>query len=294
MVTDKSGLPWARKLRFYKELGTVGLGFWIRIYVEVCPRFVSPSDPHRRASRCCFPSFLSHQGRPMPEVPSSQSILSATRHQTVEVLIQESQQWLLQHNYGEALATCDRALALQPHSAKAWLCRGRILSLQNRPEDALNAHRKAANLEKTCVAAWYNQAMVLQRLDRSLEAIAALNQALTLYPRFSEGWFKRGQLLEQGEQYQEALLSYNAAIEMNHYWVKATPGKAWERRGACLDVLGNYHAAAEAYAHALREDPQNWRLHQERVQILQKIGHIEDEKPKDVAPKDPESWGWAL
>lgn len=233
-------------------------------------------------------------GRFMTEVPSSQSLLSAARHQTVEVLLQESQQWLEGHRYDEALATCDRALALQPTSAKAWLCRGRILSLQNRPEAALHAHRKAATLDPDCVAAWYNQAIVLHRLGQIAGAIQALDRALELYPQFSEGWFKRGQFLEEVEQYQEAFMSYSSAIDSNRYWVKASRGQAWARRGYCLDVLGKYHAAVEAYSNAIQETPQDWHLHQERVKILQKIGHLEDEKPKPEAPKDPESWGWAL
>ncbi len=263
-------------------------------YMTLCQTQVLLDTLHRPSASSIVSPTPRRPGRFMTEVPSSQSLLSATRHQTVEVLLQESQQWLEGHHYGQALATCDRALALQPDSAKAWLCRGRILSLTNQPEKALNAHRKAAALDKTCVAAWYNQAIVLHRLGQPSEAVLALNQTLALQPQFSEAWFKRGQFLAELEQYQEAFLSYSSAIESNRYWVKASPGQAWAGRGHCLNLLGKYHAAVEAYSNAIKENPQDWHLHQVRVQILQKIGHLEDEKPKDEAPKDPESWGWAL
>jgi tetratricopeptide (TPR) repeat protein len=240
----------------------------------------------------------------MSDSPSSQSLLMATRYQSVELLLQESRQWLQYQRYGEALGACDRALALDPTCVKAWLCRGRILSLDNRHEEALIAHQRAAALEPKTVAAWYNQAIVLDRLQRRTEAILALEKTLELYPQFSEAWFKRGQFLEQLKQYQEAFLSYNYAIEVDHYWVKASLDRAWSRRAWCLNVLGKYKAALDSYEAALRLNSEDLQVQQERVQVLQKIGQIENEKPKPESIPRPQGgtqgdaldspWGWAL
>jgi predicted O-linked N-acetylglucosamine transferase (SPINDLY family) len=84
--------------------------------------------------------------------------------------------------YDEALAAFDRALALKPDLAEAWLGRGNVFVWLKRYEEALAAFDRALALKPDFPEAWNSRGILLIELKRYHEAIDACDKALALNP----------------------------------------------------------------------------------------------------------------
>ncbi len=128
----------------------------------------------------------------------------------------------LLHRFGEALASYDAALALQPRHAMVHFNRGRTLQDMGRFDEALGAYRASLALDPNFALAWNNCGNTLRALKRSDEAHAAYDRALGLAPNHVEALYNRGTLLwaEKG-QYAGALrdLENAARIDPGHDYV---------------------------------------------------------------------------
>jgi predicted O-linked N-acetylglucosamine transferase (SPINDLY family) len=83
----------------------------------------------------------------------------------------------------EALASCDRAIALKPDYAEAYSRRGiALLQHLRRPEEALASYDKAIALKPDNAGSHHNRANALKELNRFDEAVASYHTALTLDP----------------------------------------------------------------------------------------------------------------
>jgi predicted TPR repeat methyltransferase len=80
----------------------------------------------------------------------------------------------------EALAAYERALAIDPGLAEAWLGKGNIFSLLGRHQDALLALDRTLAVEPDLAEAWLGRALVLHDTNRAEEAIAAYRRAREL------------------------------------------------------------------------------------------------------------------
>lgn len=72
--------------------------------------------------------------------------------------------------YEEALAACDKALALDPNYASAWLNKGVALAGLRRDAEALAAYNRVLELDHSNATAWRNKANGLRKLGRTAEA----------------------------------------------------------------------------------------------------------------------------
>ena len=82
----------------------------------------------------------------------------------------------------EAVERFDKALALFPNFAEAWLGRGNALRELKRYEDAFAAYNKAAALKPNLAEAYAGCGKALSELKRHDEAIAAYDKALSCNP----------------------------------------------------------------------------------------------------------------
>ncbi len=83
---------------------------------------------------------------------------------------------------GEALASLDRALILNPDFAPGHYNRGNALFALDRHEEALASFDRTLALEPGHVDAYYNRGNALRELRRHDEALASYRRALTLAP----------------------------------------------------------------------------------------------------------------
>jgi tetratricopeptide (TPR) repeat protein len=97
----------------------------------------------------------------------------------------------------DALASCDRALALRPNYAEAWSNRANALSDLNRPLDAQASYERALAASSTFADAWNNLGLTYVDLNRHADALACYERALSLAPDSAEAHWNRALCLLQ-------------------------------------------------------------------------------------------------
>ena len=112
---------------------------------------------------------------------------------------------------GEALASFDAAIAINPAYAEAWNNRGNALADLRQPEEALAAYGQASALGWRQPQLAYNEANLLQQLGRHAEAVARYRAVLAALPGFHDGWYNLAVLLEKLGQSDEADQAYRRA-----------------------------------------------------------------------------------
>ena len=85
-------------------------------------------------------------------------------------------------DYPQAIASYDRALAINPSFADAWMGKGRALHEQGQYTEALTAFGRSLQLSPNLTVALILQSKTLNILGRRPEAIASLQRALQLQP----------------------------------------------------------------------------------------------------------------
>ena len=145
----------------------------------------------------------------------------------------------------EALAAFDMALRLQPDLAEARLGRGNTLFRLRRYEPALAAYDSAIAANQSLATAWLGRAATLADLFRFDEADAALDRTLAIRPDLARAWLCRGSILRRRGRKGEALAAYEQALACDRKL-----GEAWLARGAVFAELGRYGDALAAYDEA--------------------------------------------
>ena len=84
--------------------------------------------------------------------------------------------------YSEALASLDKAIAIDPYYANIWNLRGGALMELGRNTESLTSYDKALALNQSHEKAWFNRGLVLYRLGRNSDAIVSFDKALVLDP----------------------------------------------------------------------------------------------------------------
>ena len=112
------------------------------------------------------------------------------------------------HQYDEALASYERALALKPDHVAALNNRGNVLSALRRAQEALASFDRAIALRPDFADAHSNRADALLALQRPDEALASADRALALKPGFVEAINSRGNALRGQKRYDEAARAF--------------------------------------------------------------------------------------
>jgi tetratricopeptide (TPR) repeat protein len=181
--------------------------------------------------------------------------------------------------YGEALASYEAALALEPQQPDALVSSAAALRALGRSEEALarasaalvrqptpEAHcqqggalrdlgrlgeavasfDRAIALDPKCVDAHNGRGITLRQLERTTEALASFERALALRPAAAELHNNRGNVLRHLKRLPEALASLERAVELQPRFAAA-----YNNRGLVLQALQRYEEARASYAQAL-------------------------------------------
>jgi tetratricopeptide (TPR) repeat protein len=152
--------------------------------------------------------------------------------------------------FNEALASYDRALAARPDYAEALFNRGITLQELKRFEEALASYDRALLLRPTYAEALSNRGNTLHELNRFDEALASYDRALALQPDHAAALFNRGRTLHELKRFDEALASYDRAVA-----VRPDHAEALCNRGNVLLDLKRFDEALASYQGALAEWP---------------------------------------
>lgn len=170
---------------------------------------------------------------------------------------------LLQQKPEEAVGELERAAALEPGSAGVALDLGRAYEAARKPEKAEEAYRKALRLDEAMTMAHYNLGTMLARLGRRQEAAEHIAIYQAAFQKQQEAAFRGG----------------SRKAEMNLGWValrRGEPERALAQfdrhpedpealRGAAraLVALGRQKEALEKYERAVALAPENAALRYE-------------------------------
>jgi tetratricopeptide (TPR) repeat protein len=184
----------------------------------------------------------------------------------------------------EAVACCDRALALRSNFPEALNTRGHASRALGRIEEAAESFQKAFEQNPEYVAAlanygcalkelrryeqalsvfdkalerspdsatiFCNRAAVLIDLDRPGEALINADKALALAPDSFQAINNRGLALKLLKRPEEALIAYEAALTIDR-----TNAGTWANRGSALADLCRPEEAIASFDHALTLEP---------------------------------------
>jgi tetratricopeptide (TPR) repeat protein len=150
----------------------------------------------------------------------------------------------------EALACFDRAVALDPSNAGAWLGKGDILTRLGEGERARRSYEQGLLLNPRNPHGWRALGAIFLKLGRHADAVQSYDQTLMLDPRDSTSFYHRGNALSHLGQPDEAMTSFDRAIELD-----PTHAQALHQRGVLQFARGNTDNALASFDAALKIEP---------------------------------------
>jgi predicted O-linked N-acetylglucosamine transferase (SPINDLY family) len=190
----------------------------------------------------------------------------------------------------DAFASANRAIALKPDCAEAYLNRGYIYLSRGHHAAALADFDTAAILKKNYEDAHLNRGVALHKLKRFEEALAAYSTALSINPQRSVTYDNLGQTLASLNRVDEALACYNASVKLN----PENP-LAFYNRGIALHQSGRLAEALQSYDSAICIHPAFPEAYNNRGNLLQAMRRLEEayescKKAIDLKPGFPAAY----
>ena len=108
--------------------------------------------------------------------------LSRETSRTIARLLHDAQHLYQAGRLPQAIAACERALALDPRNLDALCAYARLANAADRAEVAADTARRAIAIEPACASARHALGTALRRLGLAHDAIASLGRALELEP----------------------------------------------------------------------------------------------------------------
>ncbi|CAN1210617.1 hypothetical protein TUMEXPCC7403_10505 [Tumidithrix helvetica PCC 7403] len=208
----------------------------------------------------------------------------------VELLLEQGGLLAADNRYAEAIANCDLALEISPHSHLAWYNRGVALDLLGKHQEAISNYNQALSHKDDFHPAHYNLGTSLSMLGRYEEAIAAFNRALNLKPDYHPAFASKGALLNDLGQYEEAISNCDKALAIQPSYIQG-----WFSRGYALESMGRYVEAIKSYDRALEFKPEDHQLWYWRAKALDSLGEYSEaiasyDRALAIRPDDYYAW----
>jgi len=154
-----------------------------------------------------------------------------------------------EQDYGNAITSWEKVLAINPDYHEAWYNRGVALSALGRKEEAIQSYDKAADIKPDYHEAWYNRGGALDDLGRKEEAIQSYDKAVDIKPDYHEAWYNRGGALDALGRKEEAIQSYDKALQIQPDYASAYYNKA-----CCYALQGTIDLAIATLQQAITLD----------------------------------------
>jgi tetratricopeptide (TPR) repeat protein len=154
--------------------------------------------------------------------------------------------------FAEALASYERALAIQPNFGEAHSNSGNVLIALMRYDDALASFDRAIAARPDSAEAHCNRGNALLELERFDDAVAAFDIAIAIQPHFAEAHCGRGTALANLNRFDEAMATFDRAIAIKPRYVSA-----WISRVEALFTCNRSDEAVKSAQAAIDIDPEN-------------------------------------
>ena len=172
-----------------------------------------------------------------------------------------------QGRFGEALALCQQALAIQPEDIEACLLLAEIYVAQGDGAPAMELYGKVIELRPDQALAYYKRGNLLKDREQFEAALADYDRAVTLDPRYAYALCNRGVVLSRLNRMDAALDSYDRAIA-----IAPDDALAQFNRAGVLQQLQQPREALASYDRAVALNPGNVEAHFHRALLLIELG----------------------
>jgi len=169
--------------------------------------------------------------------------------------------------FEEAIASYDRAIALDPANVAAHSNRGCALTCAGDNEGAVAAHDRALEIAPNHMLAVLNRGIALHNLHRHDEAVASFDRALAISPDDPGVHSNRGTALANLGRMDEALVCYERAHALNPKFVDA-----YVNHGMALKRLCRFDEALVCFARALELHPDDANVHLAVAEVRLMLG----------------------
>lgn len=147
--------------------------------------------------------------------------------------------------YNQAILSFDRAIALEPKFADAYLMRARAYQQDAKPQLAMQDFTKAIQLNPGDPAGWAGRAALLSDLDNPADAIKDASQAIQLDPKLSSVYNLRGTAYRKNGDLKRSLEDLTRAVELD------PTADNYYQRGATYQALGEHKLAIGDFDHVI-------------------------------------------
>jgi tetratricopeptide (TPR) repeat protein len=171
----------------------------------------------------------------------------------------------------EAIASYDRAIALDPDSADVRCNRANVLCDLGRLEEALAGYDDAIALDCDHFTAHNNRGSLLRELRRFEEAVASHDRAIALDPDHANAHYNRANALCDLGRLEEAVAGYDRAIARDARHIAA-----YNNRGNALRDLKRFDEALASFRQAIALKPDLASAHNNIGNMLGELGRLEE------------------
>lgn len=167
--------------------------------------------------------------------------------------------------FDDGIASFDRALAIKPDAADVLSNRGMALFYLKRPEEALASFDAALAVQPTYLQALMTRGTILHGLGRRDDALASYDKAIGLRPS-PELHYNRAVMLAEMSRFGEALSGFDRALALQPNFADA-----WNSRGVVLQELERFEEAVTSFERAIRLKPDIAGAHANRENALRRV-----------------------
>lgn len=174
-------------------------------------------------------------------------------------------------NLAQAAEACLALLAADPGRADALKILSGVRFMEGRLDEALATLQRAAAIDGNDPRVHANLGSILMRMNRGDEAIACFQRAIALDPNYAEAHYNMGATLSALERFEEALACYDKVLA-----IVPTHSRTLINRGAALSALNRQDEAIACYDKILASDPQYAEAETNRGTALQWLNRVDE------------------
>lgn len=173
------------------------------------------------------------------------------RANDVSELLRSAYKALQESKFDEVLATCAKAIALNPKEYRAYALSGYAYQAQRKLKNASEAFAKAIKLQPDIKELYLSKSEVDFLRNAHKEALSAARQAIKLDPSYAKAHLMIGRALKRDEKRQaEAITAYETALSIDpRLW------SVYDELGAILESANEEKRAEDLFRKGMATDP---------------------------------------
>jgi peptidoglycan/xylan/chitin deacetylase (PgdA/CDA1 family) len=197
--------------------------------------------------------------------------LSETKETTAKEYLAAGKSWAAEGKLTEAIASYEKAIALNPNLLAAYQSLGDTLVDKKDLEAAINWYQKAVEIEPNIWVVWQKLGKCFLEKGKLQEAIATLSKSIELNPNFPWSYCQLGDAFQQIGELDKAINAYSHALRLQpDIW------NLYHKLGNIFVKQGKLEAAVAAYGIGLQQKPELDWLHKKLGDALQQLGRLNE------------------